>query len=199
MLENFTAKFKKMSKKEQADKSKDAAKERLHLVLMQDRAHVSADFLDMMKQEIVDVIKKYIDVDENEMDVKLENKVNEDGTSGAPSLYANIPIVSINEEKKKESQELAKNKQNEQEAKASSKASIEEKAREIMAKKKKLAEKKASVKKEESKSAKYEAKKNVDNAKKEAKTVTKQQIKDEKSVATEQKQIKKAAKEATKK
>ena len=199
MLENFTAKFKKMSKKEQADKSKDAAKERLHLVLMQDRAHVSADFLDMMKQEIVDVIKKYIDVDENEMDVKLENKVNEDGTSGAPSLYANIPIVSINEEKKKESQELAKNKQNEQEAKASSKASIEEKAREIMAKKKKLAEKKASVKKEESKSAKYEAKKNVDNAKKEAKTVTKQQIKDEKSVATEQKQIKKVAKEATKK
>ena len=99
MLENFTAKFKKMSKKDQADKSKDAAKERLHLVLMQDRAHVSADFLDMMKQEIVDVIKKYIDVDENEMDVKLENKVNEDGTSGAPSLYANIPIVSINEEK----------------------------------------------------------------------------------------------------
>ena len=33
--------------------SKDAAKERLHLVLMQDRANVSADFLDLMRQEIV--------------------------------------------------------------------------------------------------------------------------------------------------
>ena len=38
-------------------KSKETAKERLHLVLMQDRANVSADFLDMMKQEIIEVIK----------------------------------------------------------------------------------------------------------------------------------------------
>ena len=43
---------------------KKTAKERLHLVLMQDRANVSADFLDMMKQEIIEVIKKYIDIDE---------------------------------------------------------------------------------------------------------------------------------------
>ena len=42
------------------DNSKDAAKERLHLVLIQDRASVSADFLEVMKQEIIDVIKKYI-------------------------------------------------------------------------------------------------------------------------------------------
>ena len=37
--------------------SKSAAKERLHLVLMQDRANVSADFLDLMRQEIIDVIQ----------------------------------------------------------------------------------------------------------------------------------------------
>ncbi len=110
MLENFTTLFKKVGKKEQVDKSRDAAKERLHLVLMQDRANVSADFLDMMKQEIVDVIKKYIDVDETDMDVKLENRVNNDGTSGAPALYANIPIVGINEEKKKESEKIKKEK-----------------------------------------------------------------------------------------
>ena len=113
MLENFTTLFKKVGKKEQADKSKEAAKERLHLVLMQDRANVSADFLDMMKQEIVDVIKKYIDVDETDMDVKLENRMNNDGTSGAPALYANIPIVGINEEKKKESEEIRKAKEEE--------------------------------------------------------------------------------------
>ena len=136
----FTGMIKKINKKDQVDKSKNAAKERLHLVLMQDRAHVSADFLEMMKQEIVDVIKKYIDVDENEMDVKLENKVNEDGTSGAPSLYANIPIVSINEEKKKESQEIAKSKQ--EEAKAEKEA---EKAAEKAEK-----DKKKKVKKESS-------------------------------------------------
>ena len=60
-----------MEKKEQKEvSSKDTAK-RLHLVLMQDRANVSADFLDMMRQEIIEVIKKYIDVDESDIDVRL--------------------------------------------------------------------------------------------------------------------------------
>ena len=67
---------------------------------MQDRANVSADFLDMMKQEIIDVIKKYIEVDEKEIDVKLTNKTNEDGSIGAPALYANIPISKIKNENK---------------------------------------------------------------------------------------------------
>ena len=118
MLDNFTTFLKKKNKKEPADKSKNAAKERLHLVLMQDRANVSADFLEMMKQEIVDVVKKYIDVDETDMDVKLENRINNDGTSGAPALYANIPIVGINEEKKKESEEISKAKKEEEKAKS---------------------------------------------------------------------------------
>ena len=97
MFEKIINFFKGLAKKEkqEANTSKDTAKERLHLVLMQDRANVSADFLEMMKQEIIDVIKKYINVDESEIDVRLTNKTNEDGTSGAPALYANIPIVSI--------------------------------------------------------------------------------------------------------
>ena len=65
---------------------------------MQDRANVSADFLDLMKQEIIDVIKKYIDIDESAIDVKLTNKDNGDGTNGAPALYANIPILNIKDE-----------------------------------------------------------------------------------------------------
>ncbi len=99
MFDSIINFFKKFSK-ENKD-SKDTAKERLHLVLMQDRANVSADFLEMMKQEIIEVIKKYIDVDENSIDVKLTNKVNSDGTTGAPALYANIPIMSLKDETKK--------------------------------------------------------------------------------------------------
>ena len=103
MFENVINFFKKIGRKDQIEeKSKDTAKERLHLVLMQDRANVSADFLDMMRQEIIEVIKKYIDVDENDIDVRLTNKTNEDGTMGAPALYANIPIAGIKEEMKKE-------------------------------------------------------------------------------------------------
>ena len=102
MFENIVSFFKKFGKKEQKEvSSKDTAKERLHLVLMQDRANVSADFLDMMRQEIIEVIKKYIDVDESDIDVRLTNKTNEDGTTGAPALYANIPITGIKEEVKK--------------------------------------------------------------------------------------------------
>ena len=90
-------------KEEQPSNSKEAAKERLHLVLMQDRANVSADFLELMKQEIIEVIKKYIDVDEESIDVRLTNKENSDGTKGAPALYANIPIVNIKDEVRQQS------------------------------------------------------------------------------------------------
>ena len=105
MFENIINFFKNIGKKEDNKKiqesSKDAAKERLHLVLMQDRANVSADFLELMKQEIIDVIKKYIEVDEKEIDVRLTNKENEDGTNGAPALYANIPILNIKNDARK--------------------------------------------------------------------------------------------------
>ena len=107
MFENILKFFRKIGKSEnkETNGSKNKAKERLHLVLMQDRANVSADFLELMKQEIIDVIKKYIEVDESEIDVRLTNEVKEDGTTGAPSLYANIPIVNIRNDMKKEVEE----------------------------------------------------------------------------------------------
>ena len=99
MFENIKNIFKRSKKRELLkSSSKDTAKERLHLVLMQDRANVSADFLDLMRQEIVEVIKKYIDIDEDAMDVRLATETNEDGTQGAPALYANIPIINIKDE-----------------------------------------------------------------------------------------------------
>jgi len=119
MFENIMNFFKKLNKKEEktSNNSKDAAKERLHLVLMQDRANVSADFLELMKQEIIDVIKKYIDVDEKAIDVRLTNKDNGDGTNGAPALYANIPILNIKNEARKfeakEEENKEEQKQNE--------------------------------------------------------------------------------------
>ena len=118
MFENIIGFLKKFNKKERkvANNSKEAAKERLHLVLMQDRANVSADFLELMKQEIIEVIKKYIDVDEKAIDVRLTNKENEDGTNGAPALYANIPILNIkNEARKIEKKKQEENQQQKEE------------------------------------------------------------------------------------
>lgn len=118
MFENITNFLKKIFKVgNQEENSSVAAKERLHLVLMQDRANVSADFLEMMKQEIIEVIKKYIEVDESAIDVSLTNKMNNDGTNTAPALYANIPIISIKENARKIETELANKKEEKEEEK----------------------------------------------------------------------------------
>ncbi len=99
--------------------SKDKAKERLQLVLMQDRASVSPDFFEMMKKEIIEVIKKYIEIDEEQLEVQLTRGFEgEDGTG--PALYANIPIKNIkpvakkveeneNKTEKEKAQEIADN------------------------------------------------------------------------------------------
>ena len=133
MFEGIMKIFNKMIKKEEkvVSNSKDAAKERLHLVLMQDRANVSADFLELMKQEIIEVIKKYIDVDEGAIDVRLTNKENEDGTNGAPALYANIPIKNIkNEARKIEKQDNKEESNNKKEIKNKEESKKKEKDKE---------------------------------------------------------------------
>ena len=124
MFENIMNFFKKFKKSEK-EESKSTAKERLHLVLAQDRANISADFLEMMKQEIIEVIKKYIDIDEKAIDVRLTNKEGEDGTVGAPALYANIPIITIKNEARKLEGTLSKEENTQNEAEQ------EEEAKEI--------------------------------------------------------------------
>ena len=126
VISNF---FKKLMKTEQQEdnSSKDTAKERLHLVLMQDRANVSADFLELMKQEIIEVIKKYIEVDEKEIDVRLTNKENEDGTNGAPALYANIPILNIKNDARKIDKKDIENKNKSKENQEDKKENVENK------------------------------------------------------------------------
>ena len=131
MFENIIKFFKKLVKAEErtdTTRSKDTAKERLHLVLMQDRANMSADFLELMKQEIIEVIKKYIEVDEELIDVRLTNQVEEDGSNGSPALYANIPILNIKGEAKKEMDKVEKGKL--EETKSSEESKEEEKKEE---------------------------------------------------------------------
>lgn len=124
MFENILNFFKRLGKSEnnkESNGSKNKAKDRLHLVLMQDRANVSADFLELMKQEIIEVIKKYIEVEESEIDVRLTNEIKEDGTTGAPSLYANIPIINIRNDMKKEVEEEKKEEKEESKEESSEK------------------------------------------------------------------------------
>lgn len=72
--------------------SKDEAKNRLQLVLIHDRANVSPEFLEMLKGEILNVLLKYVEIDQEEFDISLTRTKSEDGGREVPALVANIPI-----------------------------------------------------------------------------------------------------------
>ncbi|MCW3491347.1 cell division topological specificity factor MinE [Dethiobacter alkaliphilus] len=69
--------------------SKDIAKERLRLVLVHDRATVSPEFLDKIKEEMIAVISKYLEIDENNTEVNMHKS---DGTA---VLEANLAVKAI--------------------------------------------------------------------------------------------------------
>lgn len=70
--------------------SKDVAKERLKLILIHDRADLSPELLDAIKGEILNVIAKYVEIDNSDVEVKLTKTNVDEGNS--PALVANIPI-----------------------------------------------------------------------------------------------------------
>ncbi|MGI6082363.1 MAG: cell division topological specificity factor MinE [Limnochordia bacterium] len=62
------------------------AKERLRLVLVHDRASISPHLLDMLRVDLIEVLSKYVEIDEDALEVNLEKD------SDAMALVANIPI-----------------------------------------------------------------------------------------------------------
>lgn len=190
MFENIIGFFKRLGKNKQ-ESSSDAAKERLHLVLAQDRANISADFLEMMKQEIIEVIKKYIDIDEEAIDVKMTNKAGEDGTIGAPALFANIPIITIKNEARKLEGSL---KEEKQEKKEPSKKNISENDKieseeEVLVEQNQVSEVEPETIKEEIVEEKQESKTNKpeEEAPKENNSFNKEQEENEKEAKDEEK------------
>lgn len=69
--------------------SKERAVERLRLVLVHDRANVAPGLMEALKEELIEVISKYMDIDEDTMEVTLNS-----GELSA-SLVANIPVKRI--------------------------------------------------------------------------------------------------------
>ena len=69
-----------------AANSKDIARERLRLVLVHDRSSVSPELLNNLKEDLIKVIRQYLEIDEEALSVNLEN----DDQSVA--LVANIPV-----------------------------------------------------------------------------------------------------------
>jgi len=66
--------------------SADIAKERLRLVLVHDRTNVSPQFLEALKEELIAVISRYMEIEEESMDVTLQSGEHQ------VALVASIPI-----------------------------------------------------------------------------------------------------------
>ena len=72
--------------------SKNVAKERLKLVLVHDRVNVSSTFLEMIKGDLIKVISDYMEIDEDNLEVKLTKAKRDEDDTLVPALVANIPI-----------------------------------------------------------------------------------------------------------
>lgn len=70
--------------------SKNVAKERLKLILIHDRSDLSPELLEMIKNDILKVISKYVVIDSTDVEIALTKTDPSQGSS--PALVANIPI-----------------------------------------------------------------------------------------------------------
>jgi len=69
--------------------SKTVAKERLRLVLVHDRASISPAMLNRLREDIVEVISHYMEIDEAALEFNLLQDESE------VALVANIPVVKM--------------------------------------------------------------------------------------------------------
>ncbi|HZK86708.1 MAG TPA: cell division topological specificity factor MinE [Syntrophomonas sp.] len=69
--------------------SKNIARERLRLVLIHDRSMVSPEIINALRDDLIQVIQKYMDIDLESLLVNIE------GEDNSVALIANIPIKGL--------------------------------------------------------------------------------------------------------
>ncbi len=72
--------------------SGNVAKDRLKLLLVSDRASCSPEIMEKIKNDIINVISKYMDIDSEGLDIQITQTENGEGAGSSPTLFANIPI-----------------------------------------------------------------------------------------------------------
>lgn len=82
MLDSLLNIFKK-------EKSGKVAKKRLQMVLIQDRTSVSPEVMEKLRDDIIQVISKYMVINKSDMEISLEN------VEDSVALVANIPVQNM--------------------------------------------------------------------------------------------------------
>jgi len=73
-------------KKKKDDSSKNVAKERLQFILVQDRINLSPSEMESLKKDLLKVMKKYVDVDDREIDMEINRE------DQMMAMVANFPL-----------------------------------------------------------------------------------------------------------
>ncbi len=75
--------------------SGNKAKDRLKLVLVSDRSDCSSETMELIKNDIIKVISKYMEIDTEGLDIQITQADSENGEGSGPALCANIPIKEV--------------------------------------------------------------------------------------------------------
>lgn len=81
--------------------SGDIARDRLKLILVSDRANCSPELMEMIKNDIIEVISKYMDIDLQGLDIQITETESDTNNGAVPALFANIPIRDLKFRSKK--------------------------------------------------------------------------------------------------
>ena len=71
------------------NRSKDTAKKRLQLVLIHDRTDLSPEILEKLREDIIQVIDRYMEIDTSNIEMDLDRE------NGSVAFVANIPVIKI--------------------------------------------------------------------------------------------------------
>lgn len=75
--------------------SGDIAKDRLKLLLVSDRANCSPEVMEKIKNDIIQVISRYMEIDAEGLDIQITQTESEGDNGTVPALFANIPIKDL--------------------------------------------------------------------------------------------------------
>ena len=76
-------------KSEEKTGTKDLAKERLQLVLVHDRGGLPPEIMDDLREDLLAVISKYLEVEKKDLKMNLDQKEDQ------VALVANIPVKRV--------------------------------------------------------------------------------------------------------
>jgi len=85
----FLSKFEFLNRIFHREETRKSARDRLRLVIIQDRASMAPQMLENIKEDLIAVFSKYMEIDVKSVEIGLERK------DGTVALAANIPILRI--------------------------------------------------------------------------------------------------------